>query len=106
MKDAYEDRTVEQLRDELRSRELQVSGSKAELVDRLAADDKAAEKGKPATTAAPADSDKADTTRARKAKPGECVVDDGTPHMGRATPGAVICSAHAMHYKADGTRRT
>jgi hypothetical protein len=35
----------------------------------------------------------------------ECVVDDGTAHMGRATPGAVICSAHAMHYNADGTSR-
>jgi hypothetical protein len=37
----------------------------------------------------------------------ECVVPDSdpTPHMGRATPGALICSAHAMHYKADGTPR-
>lgn len=38
-------------------------------------------------------------------KPGECVVDDGTAHMGRATPGALVCSAHAMRYKADGTPR-
>lgn len=37
--------------------------------------------------------------------PGECVVDDGTAHMGRAIPGTLICSAHAMHYKNDGTRR-
>jgi hypothetical protein len=37
--------------------------------------------------------------------PGECVVDDGTKHNGRATPGAKICSAHAMQYKADGTPR-
>jgi hypothetical protein len=36
---------------------------------------------------------------------GNCVVDDGTAHMGRATPGAKICSAHAMRYKADGTPR-
>lgn len=36
-----------------------------------------------------------------------CVVPDSdpTPHMGRATPGARICSAHAMHYLADGTPR-
>lgn len=40
-----------------------------------------------------------------KTAPGECVVDDGTPHTGRATPGAAICSAHAMRYKADGTPR-
>jgi hypothetical protein len=37
--------------------------------------------------------------------PGECVVDDGTRHNGRATPGSNVCSAHAMHYKADGSRR-
>jgi hypothetical protein len=43
---------------------------------------------------------------AKKVKaPGECVVDDGTAHTGRATPGAKVCSAHAMHYKADGTAR-
>jgi hypothetical protein len=42
---------------------------------------------------------------ASRRRRGECVVDDGTAHMGRATPGAAICSAHAMHYKADGTRR-
>ncbi len=48
--------------------------------------------------------DAAETPKARK-DPRACVVDDGTPHMGRATPGAVICSAHAMRYKADGTRR-
>lgn len=45
-------------------------------------------------------------TRQAKVDAGECVVDDGTAHMGRATPGAVICSAHAMHYKADGTPRS
>jgi hypothetical protein len=37
--------------------------------------------------------------------PGECVVDDGTRHNGRATPGSKVCSAHAMRYKADGTPR-
>lgn len=34
----------------------------------------------------------------------ECVVDDGTPHMGRAVNGAV-CSAHANRYRSDGTPR-
>jgi hypothetical protein len=36
--------------------------------------------------------------------PGECVVDDGTQHNGRAVNG-LVCSAHANRYKADGTRR-
>lgn len=44
-------------------------------------------------------------TAAKKTAPGDCAVDDGTPHTGRATPGAKICSAHAIHYKADGTPR-
>ena len=35
---------------------------------------------------------------------GECVVDDGTLHVGRAVNG-VVCSAHAMRYKPDGTLR-
>ena len=35
---------------------------------------------------------------------GECVVADGTPHMGRAVNG-VVCSAHAMHYDAQGKKR-
>jgi hypothetical protein len=35
----------------------------------------------------------------------DCVVHDGTPHTGHATPGAKICSAHAMRYRADGTPR-
>ena len=51
--------------------------------------------------AVPADPDE----DAPKKAPGECVVDDGTAHMGRATPGAKICSAHAMRYRADGTPR-
>lgn len=41
----------------------------------------------------------------QRAGRGECVVDDGTMHMGRATPGARICSAHAIRYHADGTPR-
>lgn len=57
---------------------------------------RADEKPAPAETPAP---DKAPPA------PGECVVDDGTAHMGRAIPGTLICSAHAMHYKNDGTRR-
>lgn len=50
--------------------------------------------------------DKPDTRTSRKAKieRGECVVDDGTPHTGRAVNG-VICSAHAMRYDADGKLR-
>ncbi len=42
---------------------------------------------------------------ASRRRRGECVVNDGTTHMGRPTPGAVICSAHAMRYHADGTPR-
>lgn len=85
------DLTVPELKDELRERDQPVSGTKDELVQRLeAADDTAA------------DSD--DTPTDRLGRPA-CVVDDGTAHTGRATPGAKICSAHAMHYKADGTSR-
>jgi len=51
----------------------------------------------PAATADPGDG-------APKKAPGDCVVDDGTAHMGRAVNGKV-CSAHAMRYKADGTPR-
>lgn len=39
MSTAYEDQTVEELRDELRDRDLQVSGPKDSLVERLQADD-------------------------------------------------------------------
>lgn len=35
----------------------------------------------------------------------DCVVDDGTPHLGRAVPGTSVCSRHTLHYKADGSRR-
>jgi hypothetical protein len=50
---------------------------------------KAAEETKPAKTAR---------------DPGACVVDDGTPHTGRAVDG-VVCSAHSNRYYSDGTRR-
>lgn len=109
----YEQWTVEELREELRSRELAVSGSKPELVARLTASDRDAaeadtDAGEPAE---PSPETTAELATAEPAEPeqvaarGECVVDDGTPHMGRATPGAKICSAHAMHYLADGTPR-
>jgi hypothetical protein len=48
---------------------------------------------------------RADADRQAKIDRRECVVDDGTAHMGRATPGALICSAHAMRYNTDGTLR-
>src|SRR5262245_31985118 len=35
---------------------------------------------------------------------GQCVVDDGTPHTGRAVNG-LVCSAHANRYRSDGTLR-
>ena len=47
---------------------------------------------------------KAEAERDRKVARRECVVDDGTAHVGRAVNG-VVCSAHAMHYLADGTPR-
>ena len=47
-----------------------------------------------------------DASRQDKIDRRECVVDDGTAHTGRATPGAVICSAHAMRYRADGAPRS
>jgi hypothetical protein len=34
-----------------------------------------------------------------------CVADDGRPHVGRATHGGKICSAHAISYRSDGTKR-
>lgn len=80
------DLTVAELKDELRDRDQPTSGTKDELVERLEAAD---------------DTPTGDTPTDRRG----CVVDDGTPHTGRTTPGAAICSAHAMHYKADGTPR-
>lgn len=35
---------------------------------------------------------------------GECVVKDGSAHVGGAVNGKV-CSAHAMHYDANGKKR-
>ena len=36
-----------------------------------------------------------------------CLVNGGEGfHVGRATPGSVVCSYHAMHYNTDGTPRT
>lgn len=37
-------------------------------------------------------------------QPTDCVVDDGTAHVGRAVNGRV-CSAHAMHYDRNGRPR-
>lgn len=45
------------------------------------------------------------TPEGAAAPPSTCVVDDGTRHTGNATPGSVVCSAHAMHYQPDGTPR-
>jgi hypothetical protein len=102
MNETYEDWTVAELQELLRSRELPVSGSKPELVERLIAADKAAAKAEAKAEAKPADKAEAKAEKARQA--GECVVDDGTPHTGRAVNG-VICSAHAMRYRADGRLR-
>jgi hypothetical protein len=35
---------------------------------------------------------------------GQCVVDDGTPHVGRAVNG-LVCSRHAMLYDSQGRKR-
>ncbi len=35
---------------------------------------------------------------------GQCVVDDGTAHQGRAVNG-LVCSRHANRYRADGSPR-
>jgi hypothetical protein len=42
--------------------------------------------------------------RDKRIEAGQCVVDDGTVHVGRAVNG-LVCSAHAMQYLADGTPR-
>jgi SAP domain len=81
---SYEANTVAELSAELESRELPKSGTKAELIERLETDDNAE------TTA--------------RVEAGQCVVDDGTPHTGRAVNG-LVCSAHANRYHADGTPR-
>ena len=79
--------TKAELQDELRDAGLPVSGTKAELVERLDAADEQDD-------VAPADA---------PAREG-CVVDDGTPHMGRAVDG-LICSAHSNRYYRDGSPR-
>jgi hypothetical protein len=141
----YTEWTADELREELRARQLKVSGNQPELIARLEEHDQAeadregAAAGPPgdrvvthnadgSTTTttdghvgttvdadgddvtADADRDGAavdeepDLTRSQKVEQGVCVVDDGTPHTGRAVNG-VICSAHAMRYNADGKPR-
>ena len=78
--------TKAELQDELRDAGLPVSGTKAELVDRVATVE---------TT---------DGGTLTVAPVGQCVVDDGTVHVGRAVNGKV-CSAHANRYRPDGTAR-
>ena len=56
----------------------------------------------PAPAPAPARETKAKTPKARA--DGQCVVDDGTGHTGRAVNG-LVCSRHANRYHADGTPR-
>jgi hypothetical protein len=52
----------------------------------------------------PADDSHLDAATKRKIARRECIVDDGTPHMGEAVNGW-ICSAHAIGYRSDGTKR-
>jgi hypothetical protein len=52
----------------------------------------------------PADDSHLDAATKRKIARRECIVDDGTPHMGQAVNGW-ICSAHAIGYRSDGTKR-
>jgi hypothetical protein len=112
---AYEVWTVAELQSELRDRGLATSGSKAELTARLkdadAADQPSADDADgPAVDDAPVAVDEPaaaadDADDADEKKPADqCVVDDGTPHMGRAVNGKV-CSAHAIHYDRNGKRR-
>lgn len=54
--------------------------------------------------AEPTAAEKAAAEREKKIARRECVVDDGSAHVGRAVNG-LVCSAHAMHYLADGTPR-
>jgi hypothetical protein len=113
----YSEWSVDELRDELRERQLLVSGNKSELVERLIASDTAAtgsdseadgdDVGEDEVTDGagnPVVAGDGDSAAAEPKRAGECVVDDGTPHTGRAVNG-VICSAHAMRYRSDGTRR-
>lgn len=59
---------------------------------------------KTAVKAAEVKSEPKVSERDRRIAAGQCVVDDGTAHVGRAVNG-LVCSAHAMHYLADGTPR-
>ena len=56
----------------------------------------------PAPAPAPAPAREAKAPKARA--DGQCVVDDGTGHTGRAVNG-LVCSRHANRYHADGTPR-
>lgn len=65
-------------------------------------------KATPTKASSPADEAPAPAPRERHTSkstpPGVCVVNDGHC-VGRAVNG-LVCSYHAMHYRADGTRRT
>lgn len=54
------------------------------------------------TESAPTSKD--DQARQAKIDARECVVETDF-HVGRATPGSLVCSYHAMHYNTDGSRR-
>lgn len=75
------------------------------VTSKSAQPEQAGETKGPQTPAPAADRD-TETRPVAKPFDGNCVVDDGTAHMGRAVPGTKICSAHAMRYKNDGTPRT
>ena len=95
----YAERTVDDLRGELKARELPTSGTKDELVERLAEDDRLHDQ-------AVADQVAADEAAAAEARPrvqSDCVVESDF-HVGRAVNG-LVCSYHAMHYAADGSPR-
>lgn len=131
---SYEERTVEDLREQLRRRELSTSGLKSELVARLEQDDLARENRTlppsadgPATTNA----DDVDAAAAKAAADAEAeaaarpaggpdgpapveTLPKGVPAsercvavdgcQGKAVNGKV-CSYHAMWYRPDGSRR-
>lgn len=120
--------TKAELQEGLRDAGLPVSGSKAELVDRLEAAGVQTfdtTDGDTVTIAPAAADDQAQTDTTTDEAPAtavilgegntppesvnqpersDCVVDDGTPHTGRAVNGKV-CSRHAMRYRADGKLR-
>jgi hypothetical protein len=104
----YEANTVEELTAELERRGLAKTGNKADLIERLEADDKAKADATPPEPAVPDEAELAPTktgrVRAAALASGECVVNDGTGHTGRAVNG-LVCSRHANRYHADGTPR-